>query len=86
MNETKIISSHRKKVDIIDQKLIRLLAERFNITREIISLKKKNGLAVKDGSREEAILKEVAKLAKKMKIDPEFVVNIFKQILKESKK
>lgn len=82
----KNIEKLRKKVDTIDSKLVFLLAERFKTTKEIISLKKKNGLAVKDGSREDVILEEAAKLAKKMKIDSKFVINIFKQILKESKK
>ena len=80
------IEKLRKKVDTLDNKLVLLLAERFKITREIMLWKKKNGVAVKDGGREEFILKETTKLAKKLKIDTKFVVDIFKNILKESKR
>jgi len=76
----------RKKIDIVDDKLVYLLAERFKITKEIILLKKKNGISVKDKNREDFILKETANLAKKLKINTEFVADIFKKILKESKK
>jgi chorismate mutase len=80
------IEKLRKKVDTVDGKVVYLLAERFKITKEILSLKKKNGLGVKDQDREDAILKTVGKLAKKLIIDPSVVINIFRSILKESKK
>jgi chorismate mutase len=80
------IEKLRKKVDTIDNKLISLLSDRFKTTKEIQSLKKKAGLGLRDGSRENAILKEVSKLAKKLKIDASFVEDIFKRILRESKK
>jgi len=80
------IEKLRKKVDIVDGKLVYLLAERFKITREILSLKKEKGLGLKDKVREEDILKSVAKLSKKNEVDPGAVVDIFKSILKESKK
>jgi chorismate mutase len=85
MNE-KIIKKLRKRVDAIDSKLVSLLAERFKTTREIISLKKENGLGVKDEKREVIILKEVGGLAKKLKISTDLVADIFKKILRESKK
>jgi chorismate mutase len=80
------IEKLRKKVDIVDGKLVNLLVERFKVTEEILSIKKKNGFGAKDRVREETILEDVAKLAKEFKIDPGVVVNIFKSILKESKK
>jgi len=40
------IEKLRKKVDAIDDKFIFLLADRFRATKEIMSLKKKNGLTV----------------------------------------
>lgn len=76
----------RKKVDFVDRKIIFLLAERFKITKEIIFLKKKGGLPVRDVKREDVILKEANKLAKRSKVRPEFITDIFKKILKESKR
>lgn len=86
MDKTSKLDKLRKKVDFIDRKLVSLLAERFKVTKEIISLKKKDGLALKDGRREDIILKETGKLAKKAKLNTEFITDIFKRILKESKK
>ena len=86
MNKVKEIEKLRKRVDIVDGKLVSLLAERFKTTKEIIFLKKRDGLAVKDGRREDIILKEASKLAKEIKINTDFIKDIFKRILKESKK
>jgi len=86
MNKVKEIEKLRKRVDIVDRKLVSLLAERFKTTKEIIFLKKRDGLAVKDGRREDIILKEASKLAKEIKINTDFIKDIFKRILKESKK
>ena len=80
------IEKLRKEVDIIDCELVFLLAKRFKIAKTIISLKGRNGLPTKDIIREENILKEVGKLAKKLKISTEFIGDIFKKILKESKR
>ena len=86
MERIKQVEKLRKKIDVIDSKLVFLLAERFKTTKEIIFLKKKDGLAVKDGKREDIILKEAGKLAKEVKLNAEFITDIFKRILKESKK
>jgi len=86
MDKISKLEKLRKKVDTIDRKLVSLLAERFKTTKEIILVKKKDGLAVKDVKREDAILKETGKLAKKAKLNTEFITDIFKRILKESKK
>ena len=80
------IKKLRKKVDTIDSKLISLLSGRFKATKEIQSLKKKAGLSLRDSSREDNIIKEAVKLSKNLKLDNNFIVDIFKKILKESKK
>ena len=86
MNKISKLGKLRKKVNIVDRKLISLLAKRFKTTKEIILAKKKDGLAIKDGRREDFILREASKLAEKMKLNTEFITDIFKRILKESKK
>ena len=84
--DKKQIEKLRKKVDAIDSRLVSLIAERFKTTKEIIFLKKKDGSAVKDVKREDIILKEAGSLAKKVKLNADFITDIFKRILKESKK
>lgn len=80
------IEKLRKEVDAVDRRLVSLLAERFNITKEIISLKKENGLPAKDESREGEIVKEASELAEKSGISSKFMADIFKIILRESKR
>lgn len=86
MSKAKEIEKLRKKVDTIDHKLVFLLAERFEATKEIILLKVKNELPVEDKGREEYILNEASKLARKLKIRTKFIEDIFKKVLKESKR
>jgi chorismate mutase len=80
------IEKLRKEVDAVDRRLVFLLAERFKITKEIISIKKENGLPAKDKNREGDIVKEASELAEKSGISSKFIADIFKIILRESKK
>lgn len=80
------IEKLRKEVDAVDRRLVSLSAERFKITKEIISIKKENGLPAKDKNREGEIMKEAGELAEKSGISTEFIADIFKIILRESKK
>lgn len=86
MDKINQLEKLRKNIDIIDQKLIIVLAERFKKTEEIMSFKKKNGLPIKDKNREKVILKGINKMARKLKMSKKFITDIFKKILKESKR
>lgn len=80
------INNLRKQIDNLDLKLVLLLVKRFVITRKIISLKKITNLPIKDKNRETNILTRVGKLAKKFGINQSFMVDMYKKILKESKR
>ena len=76
----------RQQIDQIDQKIIKLLAERMDLVKEIAKFKKTNKLPVKDKKREEELRKNLKKLAKKHGLDPEFVNHLYSHVFIESRK
>lgn len=54
------LEDFRKQIDQIDQKVIKLLKKRFEITQNIREFKQQNGLSVLDNAREDQILNRAA--------------------------
>ena len=54
------LDEYREKIDMVDEKLIALFAERMELSRAIAEYKKENGLPVLDASREKEKLDRVA--------------------------
>ncbi|GIW62668.1 MAG: hypothetical protein KatS3mg090_0494 [Patescibacteria group bacterium] len=88
MKKTELMSL-RSKLDKIDEKLLKVLNQRFNITRQIGKLKAEKNLPEQDKNRENEKLQQLATLAKEFKIDQEFIQKlyrlIFKQVVSEHK-
>lgn len=76
----------RNNIDKIDNKLVLLLSERMKIVRRIAVYKSKNKIPILDKKREQKVLSEKKKLAKKYKLDENYIRSIFKLIMKQSKK
>lgn len=74
------LDKHRKEIDKIDDNIIELLEQRFNLVVEIGQYKKENNLPVFDAKRESAIKQKFT--AKKYQ---DSLSNIYDTILKESK-
>lgn len=75
----------RKLIDQNDTKLVAILARRFEITKRVGEYKQKNNLKPYDKKREQEMFKGRADLAKKLKLNPEMIIKIFKAITKESR-
>ena len=75
----------RKRIDIIDEKIIQLLARRIKLVLKVGKFKKKEGLPIRDKKREEEILKKLEKQAKKLGINPEFISKLYQEMFKESR-
>lgn len=74
------LDKYRKEIDKIDDSIIELLEQRFNLVVEIGQYKKENNLPVFDAKRESAIKQKFA--TKKYQ---DSLSNIYDTILKESK-
>ena len=75
----------RQKINKIDRKLLKTLAERFKITKKIGIYKKRHDLPIEDKKRETAILRKIKRLAKSMKLDEKLAQDVFKLTIKKSK-
>jgi len=79
------LEKSRKKIDKIDAELVKILAKRFKITKQIRKYKKINKLPLIDRKRENSILETKIKLAKILKLDPDLIKNIFMLIFEKAK-
>lgn len=75
----------RKKIDEIDLKLIKILAERFKVTKKIRMMKLQNDLPIEDKEREQKIMENTESLASRNKISPDLVKKILKLIIDKVK-
>lgn len=81
-----MIETARKKIDEIDTKLLKLLAERLEIVQEIGEYKKKNHLPIQNQERERKMIKDrIQKLKEFGFDDEELVQELFELIMKKSR-
>ena len=76
----------RKKIDLLDHQLVKLIAARSELGLELGNYKKENNLPIQDRKRElEIIADRIAKF-KELGIDDEkFVKELFELIMKKSR-
>jgi len=75
----------RKDIDDIDARMVRLLAQRVNVSRKIGALKKKGRRQVLDGTREKEVIQHVRRLAQKEDINPEDVERLYRLVMAASR-
>jgi len=71
----------RKKIDSIDAEIVRLVADRIRIAREIGGEKRSQRRQVNDQAREKRVLSHIKTLAQSENIDQEVIASIFQQII-----
>jgi len=74
----------RKKLDEIDEKIIKLVASRIKVIPEIARFKKENDLARFDAEREKKIKEKISFLAGKEGVSPELAQKIIELLIAES--
>lgn len=79
------IDELRHSIDGIDERIIKLLAERMKASRKIGALKRKAKLPVEDCTREQAVLEHVRSLAGKQGLTPEEVEELYRVIISSSR-
>ncbi len=75
------LSSLRNKIDLLDDKIMSLLNERFTISKQIGIIKQKTNTAILNKKREQDILNKISCYQNKKQI-----TNVYNTILEESKK
>jgi len=76
----------RKKIDGLDARIVELISERQEISKEIGKGKKSSSRLIEDRERELRVLEHVRSLARAKKISPADVEGIYKLIISASKK
>jgi prephenate dehydrogenase len=79
------IKENRKEIDRIDGQIVRLLADRIKIAREIGREKKKLGKQITDNAREKQVLEHIKKLAAAENLSPEDAEIIYRLIIAATK-
>lgn len=75
----------RKEIDEINQKILKLLAKRCEISNEIAKYKVKMNLPILDENREKFILDNISKHSETLGMNPKIVKTIFVDIINLSK-
>jgi len=75
------INRLRKRIDEVDEQILRLLSERAKTCESIGSVKKEHGLPIKDAYRENEVYAHVRKKAVELALAPVQVEAVFRQII-----
>ena len=73
----------RKKIDETDERLLDLLAERFELTHWVGVLKANQNLSPFDATREAEKLARLAELSEQRNLNPELVMELFQRIMQQ---
>lgn len=80
------IKALRERIDYIDEEIVKLLAERVKVAKDIGRLKKEKGLPIVDSKRENEVYSRARRLALENGLSPEDCEKIFKEIVKMCRK
>ena len=79
------LSNYRKKIDRIDNKIVKLLSRRFSIAQDIGQIKIKSSIDINDNLRESEIIERLSQLPNTT-ISKEDIHLIYNNIFQISKK
>lgn len=78
------INTIRKKLDDIDRTILKALAERQGLVKEVSDLKLKNEQGIRDLEREEQLLNRIRDIAHEVGLDRYFAEHLFREIITNS--
>lgn len=75
------ISSLRKKIDEIDEQILRLLKERVDVCENIGMIKREQGIPVRNRRRENEQYTRITGIASKLGLNPQEVRAVYQEII-----
>jgi len=75
----------RKKIDAVDEKIVKLIAERIKQSQAIGDEKQKKNKPIDDAAREKKVLAHIEALAREENLDEKEILGIYRQIIRSSK-
>jgi monofunctional chorismate mutase len=80
------IKSLRAEIDRLDQEILKFLKQRIRITEKIGKIKKTNSSDILDKQRESEILSTLLEAGENLKIEDDFIISLWRQIIDYSHK
>jgi len=74
------ITSLRRKIDEIDEQILRLLKQRVEISRSIGKTKREHGIPVRDYEREDELYAKIMRRASELELNPSDVKAVYHEI------
>jgi chorismate mutase len=71
----------RKKVDEIDDQILKALCERVKVCKAIGDAKKKQGMPIKDTSRENEVYKRIKEKSTQFQLNPVQIERVYREIV-----
>ena len=71
----------RDRLDLVDRRLVEVLAERSRLITEVIRYKRANGMKVVDRDREERMLDEIGVTAAAAELDPRIARQVLRAVI-----
>lgn len=75
---------HRREIEAIDEKIIRLIDKRNRMAKNIFEAKKQEGLQISDPEREKVVLGRAMDLATELNLDEGAIREIFNILIRMS--
>ena len=81
---TEHLAGFRDRLNGIDEQLISLLGERFEICREVADVKKEQGIPMMQSGRVDEVKARCKKLGEQQRVAPEFIEDLYTLIIGEA--
>ena len=75
------IADLRSEIDIVDEKLVKLLAERQRLVEAVIAVKKRDGVAARIPARVDYVIDRARVLARAHHLDPALAETIWTEMV-----
>ena len=79
--DTGDLATIRDQIDVLDRRLVRLLAERGRLVGGVVRYKRAHHMAVVDRGREDQMLARIAEVAKEEGLDPRVAQQVLRTII-----
>jgi chorismate mutase len=79
-----VLAEHRKQIEEIDEKIIKLIDQRIEVSKKIFEAKRAENRPISDPEREKLVLGKATDLATELNLDAGAVRDIFKILIRMS--
>jgi len=75
------LAESRRRIDVLDDRLIEVLADRARVVADVVQYKRAYDLGVVDRAREDRVLADVERRAEKIGLDPRIARQVIRAVI-----